>query len=266
MRKIILLIFGLFCAAGMDAAAQDVITRRNGEDIKALIVEVTDDAIKYKRENLPDGPLFTISKADVLVIAVKPAVVPEVLQQIAQELTSPKLVLSVALGSTTQMLEAALPGFPVVRVMPNTPIALGKGMSLLARGRYVTDEQMQTARDLFGCAGRVEELPENLFDAATAVSGSGPAFIYYVIAALAKGGMDLGLPEKTANLLAAQMTSGAASMALLSGQSPAALQKSVTTPGGCTAAGVAVLEETRADQIFEKVVQATVAKAQEFAK
>lgn len=207
-----------------------------------------------------------VSKADVLVIAVKPAVVPEVLQQIAQELTSPKPVLSVALGSTTQMLEAALPGFPVVRVMPNTPIALGKGMSLLARGRYVTDEQMQTARDLFGCAGRVEELPENLFDAATAVSGSGPAFIYYVIAALAKGGMDLGLPEKTANLLAAQMTAGAASMALLSGQSPAALQKSVTTPGGCTAAGVAVLEETRADQIFEKVVQATVAKAQEFAK
>ena len=68
MRKIILLIFGLFCAAGMDAAAQDVITRRNGEDIKALIVEVTDDAIKYKRENLPDGPLFTISKADVLMV------------------------------------------------------------------------------------------------------------------------------------------------------------------------------------------------------
>ena len=207
-----------------------------------------------------------IAQADVLIIAVKPAVVPEVLREIARVLTAPKLVLSVALGSATAMLEKALPGFPVVRVMPNTPIALGKGMSLLARGKYVTDEQMQTARNIFGCAGRVEELPEDLFDAATAVSGSGPAFIYYVIAALSKGGQDLGLPEKTANLLAAQMTAGAAEMALLSGQSPAALQKSVTTPGGCTAAGVAVLEETRVDQLFEKVVQATVNKAREFAK
>ncbi len=222
----------------------------------------------YARYGIDSGTdnAHVIRKADVLVIAVKPAVVPQVLEEIARELTEPKPVMSVALGTSTRWLEERLPGFPVIRVMPNTPIALGKGMTLLARGARVTDAQMDAARRLFGGAGRVEEMAEDLFDAATAVSGSGPAFIYYVIAALAKGGTDLGLPEKTANLLAAQMTAGAAAMALLSGETPAALQKSVTTPGGCTAAGVAVLEESRTAEIFERVVTATVDKAKEFAK
>lgn len=209
---------------------------------------------------------WVIQKADVLVIAVKPGVVEQILKEIVLHTQTPKLVISVALGNSTRWLEKQLPGFAVVRAMPNTPIALGKGMTLLARGQQVTDEQMETARRIFGCAGKVEELAENLFDAATALSGSGPAFVYYMMAALAKGAADLGLPEKTADLLAAQMTAGAAAMALYSGQTPAALQKSVTTPGGCTAAGVEVLETARADALFSQVIAATAGKAKEFAK
>ncbi|MEZ0230823.1 MAG: pyrroline-5-carboxylate reductase family protein, partial [Planctomycetota bacterium] len=145
-----------------------------------------------------------VKGADIVLIAVKPTVVPQVCAEVGPALAKGALVVSVAASVTTRALEAALgAGVPVVRVMPNTPCLLGEGMSVLARGSVAKDEHLRLARALFDAVGRTAVLDEKLMDGVTGLSGSGPAYVYVVIESLAEAGVKVGIPRDVSTLLAA---------------------------------------------------------------
>jgi pyrroline-5-carboxylate reductase len=184
-----------------------------------------------------------VAGRDLIVPAVKPQLMPALLEQISGHVGSEAVVVSVAAGVTTELIERALGEVPVVRVMPNTPSVLGAGMSVLARGQHVSDDQLALAQSLFDLVGRTAVLEEGLLDAVTGLSGSGPAYIYLVIESLAEAGVKVGIPRDTSTLLAAQTVLGAARMVLEIGAHPALLKDAVTTPAGCTVDGLMELEE-----------------------
>ena len=202
-------------------------------------------------------------KADVVLIAVKPTVVPQVLAEI--QAAPKKPVVCMALGWTLEKLQKALPGWPVVRIMPNTPLALCEGITLFAFGKEVNEAVRQLVESIFAPLGKTMELSEELFDAGTAVSGSGPAFVYAFIDALAQAGVSQGLAPEQAVALAVQTVIGASKMVETEKISPAELAQKVATPGGCTAAGMAALQEANLTAALEQTIAVTVAKAKEVA-
>jgi len=198
--------------------------------------------------------------ASVVAIAVKPADVPGALQEIGPSLTAQQTVLSIAAGLKTRALRAALPAdclAGVVRAMPNTPCLVGEGMSVVAQDSPASAEGIAAAKDVLAAAGRVVELPEKLLDAATGLSGSGPAYVFTFIQALADGGVAAGLPRATALELAAQTLLGAARMVLAGEGHPEQLKDMVMSPAGTTAAGMAALES----RAFRAAVMEAVAAA-----
>lgn len=174
------------------------------------------------------------------------------------------LVISVAAGLTTAWLEARAPaGARVIRCMPNTPALVGKGAAAFCRGRNANSADADQARLLLGSVGLVVELPETLMDAVTGLSGSGPAFVYVMIEALADGGVRAGLPRAEAQKLAAQTVLGAAAMVLETGHHPAVLKDMVTSPGGTTIAGLAELERHGMRSAFIEAVTAAARRSAE---
>lgn len=174
------------------------------------------------------------------------------------------LVVSVAAGLTTAWLEARVPaGCRVIRCMPNTPALVGKGAAAFCRGSSATDADADAARLLLGSVGIAVELPESLMDAVTGLSGSGPAFVYIMIEAMADGGVRAGLPRAEAQKLAAQTVLGAAAMVLDTGLHPAALKDMVASPGGTTIAGLAELEKHGMRAAFIEAVHAAARRATE---
>jgi pyrroline-5-carboxylate reductase len=181
--------------------------------------------------------------AGVVVLAVKPGIVPEALRSLAEVLTPAQLVVSIAAGVTVGSLESLVPaGVPVVRVMPNTPAQVGAGASAFCRGTHAGQEHAARVTEFLSAAGVCVEVPETLMDAVTGLSGSGPAFVCLVIEALADGGVQAGLPRPVAQTLAAQTVMGAGQLILQSGEHPAVWKDRVATPGGTTIAGLAALE------------------------
>ena len=204
--------------------------------------------------------------ADVVVLALKPMNVPIVARQLAQAgaLKPGALVISIAAGvSTARISEILGEKIPVLRAMPNTPCAIGAGMTVLSRGPGATERHIALARKLFAPLGRVTELEEKHMDTVTGLSASGPAFIFVIIEALADGGVARGLPRNTAIEMAAQMVYGAASMVLQSGRHPAALKDDVTTPAGCTIAGILALEDGRIRSVLSRAVEVASVRAGE---
>ena len=198
--------------------------------------------------------------AGVVVIAVKPAHVESALSAAAPKLTPDKLVVSVVAGVTIERLQALAPeGAPIVRVMPNTPCLIGRGASCYARGPHASFEHGELVKSLLSSVGTASETPEGLLDAVTGLSGSGPAFVYTFLEAMADGGVRAGLPRTLAAELAAQTVVGAAEMVIASGQHPAVLRDAVASPAGTTVAGLGELERraTRA-----AIAEAVVAAAQ----
>lgn len=184
------------------------------------------------------------ARADILILCVKPQDMPRVLDGIRQPLRDTTLVISVAACTTTEAIEKALDkNVPVVRTMPNTPCLLGSGMTALSAGKNATPQHLDAARAIFDSVGRTVLLPERLMDAVTGLSGSGPAYIYIVIEALAEAGVKVGLPRNVATELVAQTVLGSARMVLETGQHPALLKDMVTTPAGCTMDGILALED-----------------------
>jgi pyrroline-5-carboxylate reductase len=179
--------------------------------------------------------------AEVVVLAVKP---PDVRATASSLVLRPgALVVSVAAGVPTAAVEACLPpGTPVVRVMPNTPAFVGEGMSALSPGASATEAHLDLVEELLSTVGRVVRVPEAQQDAVTAVSGSGPAYFFAVVEAMAAAGEQLGLPAETALALARQTLVGAGKLLGESPSSPAELRQAVTSPGGTTAAALASLE------------------------
>ena len=185
-----------------------------------------------------------VAGADLILLGVKPTQILDVVRAIQPHLAPGAVLISIAASVTTSAIEeVAGDGHPVIRAMPNTPATLGAGMTALVRGRFATPEHMAAAEGMFRTVGRVVALDEKHMDAVTGLSGSGPAFLYIILEALAEAGVNVGLPRDVATVLAAQTAYGAARMVLETGAHPALLKDEVTTPAGCTVDGILELEE-----------------------
>lgn len=199
----------------------------------------------------------SVPVADILVLAVKPQQMSEVLKSSEFGVQGRSLLISVAAGVTTARIERELGGRPrVVRVMPNTPALVGAGAAALCKGAFATDEDMVVAETILNAVGVSARVEESLMDAVTAVSGSGPAYVFYVTEALIKAGVAAGLSEPLARKLAIQTVFGAAKLMVESGEAPAELRRKVTSPGGTTEAAVRVLTERKLAESFAEAVQA----------
>jgi pyrroline-5-carboxylate reductase len=204
--------------------------------------------------------------ADIIFVCVKPQTVQEVIEEIRPQVSLGQIVISVAASVATNQIETILgKNIAVVRAMPNTPCGLGAGMTGLCKGRYVSAEQIALACSLFDIVGRTVVVDEKHMDAVTGLSASGPAFIYIILESLAEAGVKVGLPRETATLLAAQMTMGSAKMVLETGDHPAQLKDSVTTPAGCTIDGILELEEGKLRVTLIKAVVKATQRAKELA-
>ncbi len=182
--------------------------------------------------------------ADVIILGVKPQTIGQVVDEIAPELNDTKLVISVAASVPTDYIERRIAAnIPVVRAMPNTPSMVGEGITAIAKGKFAKQKDIDTTRKLFDAVGKTVVVDEKHMDAVTGLSASGPAFIYIILESLAEGGVKVGLPRDLATLLASQMTLGAAKMVIETGDHPALLKDTVTTPAGCTIDGILELEE-----------------------
>lgn len=211
--------------------------------------------------------LAAAKQADVILLGVKPIQVPGVIEQIKPALSADKLVLSFAASVTTRSIEdAAGHDLGAIRAMPNTPAMLAAGITALCGGRFVSEEQMAIAQRIFQTVGRTVVVDEKHMDAVTGLSGSGPAFLYIIIEALAEAGVNVGLPRDVATLLAAQTTLGSARMVLETGYHPALLKDAVTTPAGCTVDGILELEEGGLRVTLIKAVKRATQRAKELAK
>ncbi len=181
--------------------------------------------------------------ADVLVVAVKPQDIEPLLLDLADSITPSTLVVSLAAGLPTTLYERHLPvGTPVVRVMPNTALLVGEAMSAISAGSHATDEHLAVVEELLSSVGKVVRVPESQQDAVTALSGSGPAYFFYLVEAMIDAGILLGLPRTVSTDLIIQSAVGAAIMLRNTGEHPVALREAVTSPGGTTIAAIRELE------------------------
>ena len=183
-----------------------------------------------------------VSGCDVIFLAVKPNVIKDVAAEIKSKIKSGSVLVSMAAGVSLGALSLVLGTAPVIRIMPNTPAACGSGMMLYARNESVTDAMAETFLKVMEPSGELDELPENLIDAASALSGCGPAFVYMFIEALADGAVACGLPRDKALTYAIETVKGSAEMVKATGEHPEALKDKVCSPGGSTIAGTHELE------------------------
>ena len=198
--------------------------------------------------------LAAVRDAEVCVLAVKPRAAADVLAPLAEALDG-RLLISACAGVGCRVLEGWVPGARIVRAMPNTPARIREGMTVLAAGRGAGEAELAIAERLFAAVGRVRVLSEPHMDVVTGLSGSGPAFALVMLEALADGGVMMGLPRDAAIELAAQTMQGAARLVLSTGEHPAALKDDVTTPAGCTIAGLLTLEDGRIRSTLARAIQ-----------
>ena len=210
--------------------------------------------------------LAAASGADIILLGVKPAQVGDLVREIRPALHPGQILISFAASVHTSAIEAAA-GRPlaVIRAMPNTPSAVGEGITALCAGSHADAAAMQIAERIFATVGRTVVVDEKHMDAVTGLSGSGPAFLYIVIEALAEAGVNVGLPRDIATLLAAQTTLGAGRMVVETGAHPALLKDEVTTPAGCTVDGILELEEGGLRVTLIKAVKRATQRARELA-
>ena len=196
-------------------------------------------------------------KADTVLLVVKPQDMTEVLQELAPHLGPQTLVVSLAAGITTASIESHLDaGVPVVRVMPNTPALVDEGMSAISRGSHCDEAHLLEAEALLSAVGRVLRVPEKQQDAVTAISGSGPAYIFFVVESMIEAGVHLGLPRSTSSELVVQTVVGSAKLLRETGEHPTVLREQVTSPGGTTAAAVRELEDHKVRAAFLSAMEA----------
>jgi len=196
-------------------------------------------------------------KADTVVLVVKPQDMGDVLDEIAPFVRPGQLVISLAAGITTSFVEARLPeGSSVVRVMPNTPALVDEGMAAISRGSHCDESHLEEAEALLASTGRVIRVPERQQDAVTAISGSGPAYLFFVVESMIEAGVHLGLPRGTATELVVQTVVGSAKLLRETGEHPVVLRERVTSPGGTTAAALRELEDHKVRAAFLTAVEA----------
>jgi len=208
-----------------------------------------------------------VKRVDVVILAVKPQIVAPVLREVASEVTPEKLVVSLAAGVSTATLRALLPkGVRLIRTMPNTPALVLEGATAIARSDGLKPGDAETAREIFEAVGKVAVLEEELLDAVTGLSGSGPAYVALVIEALADGGVKMGLDRATAMTLAAQTVLGSAKLLLETGAHPGQLKDMVTSPGGTAITGIAALEEGGVRRTLINAVERATLRSRELGR
>ena len=223
--------------------------------------------------------LEVAAATEVLFLAIKPQVFETVALELAvaddrkqgnngetANTKSEALVVSILAGVPLSKLEAAFPGRGVLRVMPNTPATVGAGMSAIAPGKFVQPADLELVRRIFLAVGEVVEVPENMLDAVTGLSGSGPGYVAILIEALTDGGVCAGLPRAIASQLALQTVFGTAKLLQETGMHPAELKDRVTSPGGTTIAGIAKLESSGFRSALIEAVKAACLRSQELGK
>ena len=211
---------------------------------------------------ITESNLEVVKFASVLVLAVKPGHVAELLAEINSQMTPKHLLISIAAGVPISKMESGLGNNArVIRVMPNTPALIGASASAYALGKFATKEDGELAKKLLSAVGIAFELKESLLDAVTGLSGSGPAYVYTIIEALSDGGVASGLPRDIATKLAAQTVLGSARMVLETGQHPGALKDAVTSPGGTTIEGLHELEKGKLRGTLISAVRAATEKS-----
>jgi pyrroline-5-carboxylate reductase len=209
----------------------------------------------------------TAKGADIIILAVKPQNMAEVLEEISGILDKNKLIISIAAGISTQYIEGYIKkGARVIRVMPNTPALIGEGATAITRGSQATDEDFTVTRYIFEAVGITVSVKEDLMDAVTGLSGSGPAYGFVIIDALADAGVNMGISRDIALKLAAQTLLGAAKLCLKGDKHPAELKDMVTSPGGTTIAGLKAMEEGKLRATLMAAVEAATLRAKELGK
>ncbi|HIS35221.1 TPA: pyrroline-5-carboxylate reductase [Candidatus Scatousia excrementigallinarum] len=235
-----------------------------GSEVNCEIAELAHNRLGI--EVLTDNRLLTMD-SDVIFLATKPNYVPQVLEEIRDEITPDKLVVSIAAGVSTEKIENILGQRRVIRVMPNTPALVQEGMSGVCKGAYAAEEDAEFVMKLLSNIGKVIEVEESQIDIVTAISGSGPAFFYQVIEDMARAGEKLGLEYEKCLLLATQTALGSAKMVMNRGElSVQTLIDNVATKGGCTFVGIQTMKEESSDKLFYDVIEKTAVKANELGK
>lgn len=218
-------------------------------------------------EEEPENNKQATTGADVVILGVKPVGIADLAREIGDSLAPDAIVISVAAAVSLEQLEAALPaGQPVIRTMPNTPAKLGRGVVSVSPGTHCSAPQLQLAKEVLAAAGTVVEIPEDQVDALSAISGSGPAYAFYLAEAMADAGVELGLDRELSLLIARETVAGAGLMLAEPGADPTALRKAVTSPNGTTERAIATFDARGLPAIIADGARAAAARAAEITK
>ncbi len=225
-----------------------------------------DSVTSYSTDTDPNANLAAVTGARVVIVAVKPPMVPDLLREIGPSLEPGSVLISVAVGVTTAAMEGLVPDeVAVIRAMPNTPSLVGRGVTGLSEGSRVSAEQLALAEQLFGTVGTVIVVPEEKLDALSAISGSGPAYVFYLVEQLTATAIELGFTPDEAARMVGGTFAGAAELLSASGTEPAELRRQVTSPGGTTERAIAELESADLKGLFDRAAAAAMARAAELA-
>jgi pyrroline-5-carboxylate reductase len=259
-----------FIGAGnmAEALIRGLIAARVFPPERILASDVQPDRLRFCAESLGVGAAGDNAQAaagaDIVLLAVKPQQMSTVLAGLAMQASPEKLFVSIAAGVPTTRIERELGGQPrVVRAMPNTPALVGAGAAAVCKGRYATDDDLAAAQTVLGAVGVTVRVEEELLDAVTALSGSGPAYICYVTEAMIQAGVAAGLTEALARTLAIQTVLGTARLMVETGDDPAALRRKVTSPGGTTEAALNVMAARNLTEIFREAIAAAARRGRE---
>lgn len=250
-------------AAGLTAGG---VTATNRSIAKAAELADLPGVTSVALEVNPDGNTAAVASADIVLVGVKPAMVPDLLDEIAPHLRPGAVVVSLAAGVTLATFARHLgEGVSTLRSMPNTPSLVGKGVTGLAAGPAASADDVALVRALFETVGAVLEVPESQIDALSTISGSGPAYVFLLVEEFTKAAVRMGFDDAAARLLAEQTFIGATALMAASAVEPAELRRRVTSPKGTTERAIAVLQSARLDDTFTEAADAALARAKELA-
>jgi pyrroline-5-carboxylate reductase len=241
----------------------DGIRVTNRTEAKAAALR-SDRVESFSVELDSEANLRAVATADVVIVGVKPAMVPDLLREIAPALEDDAIVVSIAAGVTTASMEAIVPGI-VIRAMPNTPAFIGRGVTGLSAGSRVSEADMVIVRVLFETVGTVLEVPESKIDALGTISGSGPAYVFYLIEQLAKTAVGMGFNADEARAMVEGTFAGASDLLIAMGETPQELRRRVTSPNGTTERAIAELEKADLAGLFDRATAAALARSRELA-
>lgn len=248
-----------------DVTVEGGIRVTNRTEAKAVLLR-SDTVLSYATDNNAAANLAAVAGARIVLVAVKPQMVPDILREIGSALDPGTVVISVAAGVTVATIESILPeSVSVLRAMPNTPAIVGRGVTGLSAGTRSSAADLALASALFGTVGDVVVVPEEKIDALSTISGSGPAYVFYLIEELTRTAVDLGFSESEAATMVNGTFLGAAELLVSSRQSPQELRRQVTSPKGTTERAIAELEKGELKALFDRAAAAALARAKELA-